>query len=93
MSIPSRSGCLDCSPFPVPRSLDPVRLESPADLLLKIDQYPTRKNPDVREPTLSLGTLAGGAYQWQHFTGKQQIASKLFPALELTVAQLVQALV
>jgi len=40
----------------------------------------------------SIGTLAGGAYRWQRFTDEQQIASRLFPALELTVAQLVQAL-
>jgi len=63
-----------------------------ADLLLKIDQYPTRKNPEIKEPTLSIGTLVNGAYQWQRFTGDRRIESRLFPELELTVEMLVQGI-
>ena len=61
-----------------------------ADLLLKLDQYPKRKHPDINEPTLSIETLQVGAYQWQRFTGNQWVASRLFPELELTVEQLIQ---
>ena len=61
-----------------------------ADLLLKLDHYPKRKHPDIKEPTLSIGTLQGGAYQWRRFTGNQPIESSLFPELKLTVEQLVQ---
>ena len=62
-----------------------------ADLLLKLEQYPNRKNPDITEPTLSIGTLVEGAYQWQRFTGQQQIESRLFPELTLTVEQIVSS--
>ena len=63
-----------------------------ADLLLKIDRYPTRKNPEINEPTLSIGTLVNGAYQSQRFTGDRRIESALFPELELTVEMLVQGI-
>ena len=62
-----------------------------ADFLLKFEQYPHHKNPEINEPTLSIGTLVEGTYQWQRFTGQQRIESSLFPELELTVAQIVSA--
>jgi len=62
------------------------------DLLLKLDQYPKRKHPEINEPTLSIGTLKEGAYRWQRFTGDRQIESSLFPGLELTVEKILQAI-
>lgn len=63
-----------------------------ADLLLKVGQYPHHKHPDIGEPTLSVGTLKDGAYQWQRFTGDRPIESSLVPELELTVEKILQAI-
>ena len=62
-----------------------------ADLLLKLEDYPARKHPDIDEPTLSIGSLVGGAYQFQRFTGSTPIASQLFLQLHLSVEQMVAA--
>ena len=60
-------------------------------MLLKIQEYPKRKHPDINIPTLSVGTLNNGQYQWQTFTGNERIISSIFPELELSVDRLVAA--
>jgi len=61
------------------------------DLLLRIKDYPKRKHPNINIPTVSVGTLQNGEYQWQRFTGQDRIISPTFPNLNLTVEQIIAA--
>ena len=62
-----------------------------ADLLLQVETYPSHKHPDIKLPTVAVGTLDAGEYRWQQFTGKDRILSPTFPDLNLTVDQWVAA--
>jgi Uma2 family endonuclease len=61
------------------------------DPLHAIERYPERKNPAIDVPTVSVGLLEAGKYKWREFTGYDQIESKLFPELSLTVEQVMAA--
>ena len=62
------------------------------DPLLAIERYPSRKNPAIAVPTVSVSFLKDGAYQpAKRFTGNQRIESRLFPELALTVEQVMNA--
>ena len=66
------------------------------DPLFSIARYPNRKNPKIKEPTISIGQLVSSQsilvereYEFESFTGSDRIKSKFFPDLELTVEQII----
>ncbi|MCL1468385.1 Uma2 family endonuclease [Argonema galeatum] len=66
------------------------------DPLFTVDRYPNRRNPKIEEPTIAIGQLVNSRsilvereYEFQSFTGKQRIESRVFPDLEITVEQIV----
>lgn len=66
------------------------------DPLFSIARYPNRKNPKIKEPTISIGQLVSSRsilvereYEFESFTGSDRIKSEFFPGLELTVEQIV----
>lgn len=66
------------------------------DPLFSIARYPNRKNPKIKEPTISIGQLVSSRsilvereYEFESFTGSDRIKSGFFPGLELTVEQIV----
>ena len=66
------------------------------DPLFSIARYPNRKNPKIKEPTVSIGQLVSSPsilvereYEFESFTGSDRIKSKFFPDLELTVEQII----
>jgi Uma2 family endonuclease len=65
------------------------------DPLLAVDLYPNRKNPKIKEPTISIGQLVASPgilvereYEFKSFTGSDRIRSSFFPDLNLTVEQI-----
>ena len=62
------------------------------DLLLTQQDYPSRHHPEIAEPTLSLGLLQAGSYQWQRYTSDCPIVSPTFPDLTLSVQDLLAAI-
>jgi Uma2 family endonuclease len=65
------------------------------DPLLAVDRYPNRKNPKIKEPTISIGQLVVSRgilvereYEFKSFTGSDRIQSSFFPDLNLTVEQI-----
>jgi Uma2 family endonuclease len=66
------------------------------DPLYHLDRYPTKKNPKIEKPTISIGTLKPSDsilvehdYQFRSFTGSERIQSRVFPDLQLTVDEIV----
>ena len=66
------------------------------DPLFSIARYPNRKNPKIKQPTISIGQLVDSRsilvereYEFESFTGSDRIESKFFPDLELTVEQII----
>lgn len=66
------------------------------DPLFSIGRYPNRKNLKIEIPTISIGQLVPSRsilveweYEFESFTGGDQIKSKFFPDLELTVDQII----
>jgi len=55
------------------------------DFLLTLDNHPFFRNPDIKEPTISIGLLRGKSDQWQRYTGNNRIVSSVFPQLNLPV--------
>jgi Uma2 family endonuclease len=75
---------------------DPGEENYDRDYIEKRAEYAQRGIPEywIVDPARSVvlvGTLTGGAYQFQTFTGPQLIASPAFPALALTAAQVLTA--
>ncbi len=66
------------------------------DPLFSVARYPNRKNPKIQEPTISIGQLVTSTsilvereYVFKSFTGAEQIESRFFPELALTVEQII----
>jgi Uma2 family endonuclease len=65
------------------------------DPLFTLARYPKCKNPKINEPTISVGKLVPSnsilverEYEFEVFTGSDQIKSQFFPNLALTVEQI-----
>lgn len=48
-------------------------------------RYPTRRNPEIEVPTISILTLKDGEYSTRRFTNGDRIVSQVLPELELIV--------
>lgn len=66
------------------------------DPLFHRNRYPGKRNPKILQPTISVGTLVSSQsilveneYSFQSFTGSDRIKSQFFPALDLTVNQII----
>jgi Uma2 family endonuclease len=66
------------------------------DPLFTLARYPSRKNPKIQEPTISIGKLVTSSsilvereYEFQSFTSSDRIQSQFFPDLDLTVEQII----
>ncbi len=66
------------------------------DPLFHLIRYPGKRNPKILQPTISVGTLVSSQsilveneYSFVSFTGSDQIKSQFFPALDLTVDQII----
>jgi Uma2 family endonuclease len=66
------------------------------DPLFTLDRYPSRKNPKIQEPTISVGTLVPSRsilvereYEFESFTRSDRVKSQCFPGLNLTVEQII----
>ncbi len=55
------------------------------DFLFTRKDHPFLRNPDIEEPTLSIGVLQNSRYQWQRYTGNRRIVSPTFPDLDWSV--------
>lgn len=65
------------------------------DPLFHLDRYPSKRNPKILQPTISIGQLVASQsilleneYVFQSFTGSDRIKSE-FPNLNLTVDQII----
>ena len=66
------------------------------DPLFHLDRYPSKRNPKILQPTISIGQLVASQsilveneYRFQSFTGSDRIKSEFFPNLNLTVDQII----
>lgn len=66
------------------------------DPLFHLDRYPSKRNPKILQPTISVGQLVASQsilveneYRFQSFTGSDRIKSEFFPNLNLTVGQII----
>lgn len=66
------------------------------DPLFHLDRYPSKRNPKILQPTISIGQLVASQsilveneYRFQSFTGSDRIKSEFFANLNLTVDQII----
>ena len=55
------------------------------DFLLTRKNHPFLRNPEIEEPTLSIGLLQNNRYQWQRYTGNRRIVSPTLSDLDWSV--------
>ena len=65
------------------------------DPLYHLARYPGKKNPKIERPTISIGALkpsesvlVENEYQFRSFVGGEQIQSRVFPNLQITVDEI-----
>ena len=66
------------------------------DPLFHLDRYPSKRNPKILQPTISIGQLVASQsilveneYRFQSFTGSDRIKSEFFSDLNLTVDRII----
>lgn len=66
------------------------------DPFFHLDRYPSKRNPKILQPTISVGQLVASQsilveneYRFQSFTGSDRIKSEFFANLNLTVDQII----